>query len=50
MAKSKPQTCDLCGQEIKGPGVRESFDGGERIFCSEGCARAYRDMHQHSAA
>ena len=50
MAKSKPQTCDLCGQEIKGPGVRKSFDGGERTFCSEGCARAYRDMHQHSAA
>ena len=50
MAKSKTQTCDLCGQEIEGPGVRESLDGEERTFCSEGCARAYRDMHQHSAA
>ena len=48
MAKSKRQACDLCGQEIKGSGVRDSFDGKEKTFCGEDCARAYRDMHMVS--
>jgi len=51
MAKgSRRQTCALCTQEIKGSAIRESFDGEEKTFCSEGCARAYRDMHQSSSA
>ena len=48
MAKEKQrQTCVLCGEEIDGPGIREPFDGEEKTFCSEGCARAYRDVHAH---
>jgi heavy metal translocating P-type ATPase len=51
MAKgSKRQTCALCTQEIEGAGVQESFDGEEKTFCSEGCARAYRDMHTDQKA
>ena len=46
MAKSKGKTCDLCGQDIEGAGVQESFDGEEKSFCGEDCARAYRDMQQ----
>ena len=48
MAKgNRRQTCALCTQEIEGPGIQASFDGEEKSFCSEGCARAYRDMHKH---
>lgn len=33
--------CALCGLEIDGPPVVRSFDGEERHFCCEGCARVY---------
>jgi heavy metal translocating P-type ATPase len=47
MAKERRrQTCALCNQEIEESGVQDSFDGEEKLFCSAGCARAYRDMHQ----
>jgi heavy metal translocating P-type ATPase len=50
MAKeNQRQTCALCGEEIKGPGIQEPFDGEEKTFCSAGCARAYSDMHQHNS-
>jgi heavy metal translocating P-type ATPase len=46
MAKEhRRQTCALCNQEIEGRGIQDSFDGEEKTFCSEGCVRAYRDMH-----
>ena len=48
MKSKKRMTCDLCGQEIEGAGVQKSFEGEDRIFCGEDCARAYRDMHEHS--
>jgi len=51
MAKeNRRQTCALCNQEIEGPGIQDSFDGEEKTFCSEGCARAYRDMRTHQKA
>jgi heavy metal translocating P-type ATPase len=51
MAKeSKRQTCALCKQAIEGSGIRESFEGEERTFCSKDCARAYRDMHEYGQA
>ncbi len=48
--ESKRQTCALCKQDIEGPGIRESFEGEEKTFCSKDCARAYRDMHEYSQA
>jgi heavy metal translocating P-type ATPase len=48
--ESKRRTCALCKQEIEGAGVQDSYDREEKTFCSEGCARAYRDMHQHSSS
>ncbi|MGD8625768.1 MAG: cation-translocating P-type ATPase [Anaerolineae bacterium] len=43
------QTCALCHEKIEGIGVRDSTGGEEKTFCSKGCARAYRDMHEHSS-
>jgi heavy metal translocating P-type ATPase len=37
----KMERCDLCGLEIDGPPVVRSFDGEEKHFCCEGCARVY---------
>jgi heavy metal translocating P-type ATPase len=37
----KIERCDLCGLEIDGPPVVRSFDGEEKRFCCEGCARVY---------
>ena len=48
MKSKKQKTCDLCGQEIEGAGVQESFEGEDKVFCGEDCARAYRDMHEHT--
>ena len=33
--------CALCGLEIDGPPIVRSFDGEEKHFCCEGCARVY---------
>jgi heavy metal translocating P-type ATPase len=35
-----PVRCDLCGLEANPPVIR-SFDGEEKYFCCEGCARVY---------
>jgi heavy metal translocating P-type ATPase len=48
MKPKKQKACDLCGQEIEGTGVQESFEGEDKTFCGEDCARAYRDMHEHT--
>jgi heavy metal translocating P-type ATPase len=37
----KTERCDLCGLEIDGPPVVRTFDGEEKHFCCEGCARVY---------
>jgi heavy metal translocating P-type ATPase len=37
----RKERCDLCGLEIDGPPVVRSFDGEEKHFCCEGCARVY---------
>jgi heavy metal translocating P-type ATPase len=37
----KKERCDLCGLEIDGPPIVRSFDGEEKHFCCEGCARVY---------
>ncbi len=42
---SSSETCALCGQSIDGEPVQESIGGGTLSFCSDGCARAYREAH-----
>jgi len=41
------ETCDLCGLEIDGPPVAQSFDGEEKHFCCHGCARVYQVAHDN---
>jgi Cu+-exporting ATPase len=40
-ADSASDTCDLCGLKIDGPPVTRDFDGKEKHFCCQGCARVY---------
>jgi heavy metal translocating P-type ATPase len=37
-----PETCALCGLKIDGPPVAQTFDGEEKHFCCQGCARVYQ--------
>jgi heavy metal translocating P-type ATPase len=37
----KVEKCDLCGLRIDGKPVVRTFDGEEKHFCCEGCARVY---------
>lgn len=36
------ETCALCGLKIDGPPVVQTFDGEEKHFCCQGCARVYQ--------
>ncbi len=36
------ESCDLCGLDIQGEPIRRDFDGEEKHFCCEGCARVYQ--------
>lgn len=40
------ETCALCGMPLKGQPVVRHFDGDEKHFCCEGCARAYDKARQ----
>ena len=40
-------TCDLCGEQIDGKPVVRAFDGEEKHFCCEGCARIYQLAHEN---
>jgi cation transport ATPase len=39
------ETCALCGLKIESPPVVQSFDGAEKRFCCQGCARVYEVAH-----
>jgi heavy metal translocating P-type ATPase len=41
------ETCDLCGLKIDGPPVVRTFDGEEKHFCCEGCARVYEVAYEN---
>ena len=40
-------TCALCGLKIAPPPVVEAFDGQEKHFCCQGCARVYHVAHEN---
>lgn len=40
-------TCDLCGLPITGKPIIEKFDGVEKDFCCQGCARVYRAAYDN---
>jgi heavy metal translocating P-type ATPase len=40
--------CDLCGEQIDRNPVVRAFDGEEKHFCCEGCARIYQLAHENS--
>ena len=41
----KYESCALCGLRIDGPPVKREFDGEEKHFCCQGCARVYDIAH-----
>ncbi|MDH4137294.1 MAG: heavy metal translocating P-type ATPase metal-binding domain-containing protein, partial [Anaerolineae bacterium] len=41
------KTCDLCGLKIEGLPVIKNFDGAEKHFCCQGCARVYQVAHEN---
>ena len=43
----KQESCDLCGLAIEGPPVIKVFDGVEKHFCCQGCARVYTVAHEN---
>ncbi len=43
---SEKLKCDLCGSEIQKEPVRKNFDGEEKVFCCDGCARVYGEAHK----
>jgi heavy metal translocating P-type ATPase len=42
------ETCDLCGLKIGASPVIKTFDGGEKHFCCQGCARVYEVAHDNN--
>ncbi len=40
-------TCALCGLKITPPPVVETFDGEDKHFCCQGCARVYHVAHEN---
>jgi heavy metal translocating P-type ATPase len=42
------ETCDLCGLKIDGPPVVRTFEGEEKRFCCQGCARVYQVAHENN--
>jgi heavy metal translocating P-type ATPase len=43
--KATRGSCDLCGQPITGAPISGTFDGVEKHFCCQGCARVYTVAH-----
>ncbi len=41
------EPCALCGLKITPPPVVEAFDGVEKHFCCQGCARVYHVAHEN---
>jgi heavy metal translocating P-type ATPase len=39
--------CDLCGLNLDGPPVVQAFDGQEKCFCCQGCARVYQVAYEN---
>jgi len=44
--KSKYLKCELCGSDIREKPVKQMFDGEEKNFCCDGCARVYGEAHK----
>jgi heavy metal translocating P-type ATPase len=44
---SLAETCDLCGLKIEPPPVVQNFDGAEKHFCCQGCARVYQVAYEN---
>jgi heavy metal translocating P-type ATPase len=44
----KVEKCDLCGLRIEGKPVVRKFDGEEKHFCCEGCARVYEVARENN--
>jgi heavy metal translocating P-type ATPase len=42
-----PEICDLCGLQIAPPPVVKNFDGAEKHFCCQGCARVYQVAYEN---
>jgi heavy metal translocating P-type ATPase len=47
MASDQHLNCDLCGLEITSTNVVQVFDGTERFFCCQGCARVYQAAYEN---
>jgi heavy metal translocating P-type ATPase len=41
------EPCDLCGLDITAVSVVRVFDGEEKHFCCQGCARVYQAAHEN---
>ncbi len=41
------ETCDLCGLPITGKPIIKTFDGVEKHFCCQGCARVYQAAYDN---
>lgn len=41
------ESCDLCGLDITAAPVVQTFDGEEKHFCCQGCARVYQAAHEN---
>lgn len=39
--------CDLCGLDIAATRVDQTFDGQDKHFCCQGCARVYQAAHDN---
>ncbi len=42
-----PETCALCSLKIDGEPVVQTFDGEEKHFCCQGCARVYQVAYEN---
>lgn len=45
---SERESCDLCGLRIEGEPVVHTFDGEEKYFCCQGCARVYEVAYENA--
>jgi heavy metal translocating P-type ATPase len=41
------KACALCGLNVDGPPVVQAFDGEEKHFCCQGCARVYQVAYEN---
>ncbi len=44
---SEKLKCDLCDSEIREDPVYREFDGEEKVFCCDGCARVYGEAYKN---